>query len=220
MTLNWQAREGRRCAGIDDENPGDLDTLAACTQPLDEVEASSGPRARAGVDRRGQVLLQWFSFSPATPTRCARPSMSCTGTLARLFLFPAYTVAALNGHTFAAGALFSCGFDYRVMRADRGYWCMNEVDIGLALDERLAAILFARLPREVVVDAIVTGHRFTGLEALAAGIVQEATDEDALVARALEVAGAMAAKDRVVIGAHKRLGVSIDVAARLGHPVT
>ncbi len=219
MTLTWEG-EVALVRWDDEENRVNLDTLARVHRLLDEVEATSGPRALVwtGAGKFFSNGLDLARFA-GDPNEMRATLDELHRTLARLFLFPAYTVAALNGHTFAAGALFSCGFDYRVMRADRGYWCMNEVDIGLALDERLAAILFARLPRAVVVDAIVTGHRFTGPEASAAGIVQESVDESALVARAIDVAGAMAAKDRVVIGAHKRLAFA-DVVARLGHPLT
>ena len=129
----------------DEENRVNLDTLARVHRLLDEVEATSGPRALVwtGAGKFFSNGLDLARFA-GDPNEMRATLDELHRTLARLFLFPAYTVAALNGHTFAAGALFSCGFDYRVMRADRGNWCMNEVDIGLALDERLAAILFAR----------------------------------------------------------------------------
>ena len=128
-------------------------------------------------------------------------------------------MAALNGHTFAGGALLSCGVDYRVMREDRGFWCMNEADIGFPLDAKLAGILFNRLPRATAIDAMLTARRFTGPEALAAGIVQEAAPESEVVARAVEVAAAMAAKDRDVLRTHKLIAYG-DFVASLGFPAS
>jgi enoyl-CoA hydratase/carnithine racemase len=43
------------------------------------------------------------------------------------------TVAAVNGHAFAAGGMMMLAHDFRVMRSDRGYFCLNEVDLGLPL---------------------------------------------------------------------------------------
>src|SRR5689334_18727264 len=39
---------------------------------------------------------------------------------ARMLSFPAIVIAALNGHTFAAGAMFASAHDFSVMRDDRG----------------------------------------------------------------------------------------------------
>ena len=62
-------------------------------------------------------------------------------TIGRLLVFPAYTVAAINGHAFAGGALISCAFDYRVMREDRGYFCFPEVDIRIPFTAGMAALI-------------------------------------------------------------------------------
>ena len=50
--------------------------------------------------------------------------------LARTLALPVITVAALQGHTVAAGATFALAHDLRVMRADRGSWRLPEADIG------------------------------------------------------------------------------------------
>ncbi|MEP6626147.1 MAG: enoyl-CoA hydratase/isomerase family protein, partial [Acidimicrobiia bacterium] len=133
----------------------------------------------------------------------------------RLLLFPAYTVGALNGHTFAAGAMISCCFDARVMRSDRGYWCLPEVDLGLPLSDAMMAVVSARLPLEAVQDAMLTGRRYNAEEAEALGIVTDTSDEERLLDVALALAAPMAGKHRGVIAEHKRLLFG-DAARRCG----
>lgn len=48
--------------------------------------------------------------------------------LARLLTFPMYTVSAINGHCFAGGFCLSLCTDRRVMRSDRAWLCMNELE--------------------------------------------------------------------------------------------
>jgi len=219
MSLSWRGPVGL-ITWDDGENRVNLDSLARLHALLDEVEAVDGPRALV-LTGSGKFFSNGLDLERflADPDEMRATLVELQRTVARLFLFPAYSVAALNGHTFAAGALVACGFDYRVMRADRGYWCMNEVDIGLPLDEKLAAILLARLPRATAIHAMITGQRFSAAEALAGGIVLDVAPEAEVVSRALDVAEAQAGKNRGVVAAHKRV-VFGDVAAILGFPVT
>ncbi|MGH9020660.1 MAG: enoyl-CoA hydratase/isomerase family protein [Acidimicrobiales bacterium] len=200
----------------DAENRINLDRLDEWHALLDEVEAHAGPTAMVatGVGKFFSNGLDLGRFGQ-DPSEFNETLHALYRFVARLYVFPTYCVAALNGHTFAGGALVSCAFDYRVMREDRGYWCMNEVDIGLPLGERLAAILFARLPRATAVEAMLTGRRYGGPGALAAGIVEEVASEDRVLTRAVEVAEQMATKDRNVVWVHKRLAHG-DLVGALG----
>ena len=64
---------------------------------------------------------------------------------ARVLALPVVTVAALQGHTFAAGAMLALAHDLRVMRADRGFWCLPEADIGIPFATGMSALIQARL---------------------------------------------------------------------------
>ena len=148
------------------ENRVNLDSLGRINEILDELSALEGP---LGIVLTGQgkffsngLDLERFG---SNPSEFAATLAELNRTIGRLLVYPAYSVAALNGHTFAAGALISCAFDYRVMRSDRGYWCMNEAEIGLALDQRLWSILEHRLPRPTAIAAATTAnfHRLFGL---------------------------------------------------------
>src|SRR6478752_4261540 len=48
--------------------------------------------------------------------------------LARFLTYPAPTVAAVNGHAFGIAAMLALAHDQRVMRDDRGWWCLPEID--------------------------------------------------------------------------------------------
>lgn len=82
------------------------------------------------------------------------------------------TIALLNGHTFAGGMLLACAHDYRVLNPSRGFLCMNEVDLGVAVQPAMAALIRARAPTPAVLRAVLLeGKRFGGEEALSAGLV-------------------------------------------------
>jgi len=190
----------------DGENRLNADSLERVNTLLDELEATGGPLAVV-VTGTGKFFSNGLDLARfgANPTEFHATLEELERTIARLFLFPAYTVAALNGHAFAGGALLSCAFDYRVMREDRGYWCMNEAEIGLALDERLWSILDHRLPRATAIVAATTAKRFSGPEALAAGIVEAVASEGELLRHAVDVATRYATLDRSTLSKHKYL---------------
>ena len=198
------------------ENRVNLDSLGRLNEILDELEAIEGPLSivltGTGKFFSNGLDLERFGSKPdefrATLEEFER-------TVGRLLVFPAYSVAAINGHVFAAGALISCAFDYRVMREDRGYWCMNEAEIGLALDEKLYSILENRLPRQTAIVAATTAHRYAGPDALAHGIVESIQSEENVLAHALVVAEAMSVLDRTILAQHKRLAHGVE-ARHLG----
>ncbi len=60
--------------------------------------------------------------------------------LARVLGMGVPSVAALQGHTFAAGAMLALAHDQRVMREDRGFLCLPEVDIRIPFTPGMAAL--------------------------------------------------------------------------------
>lgn len=113
---------------------------------------------------------------------------------ARLLTMPVVTVAAVNGHAFAAGAMLSLCCDIRVMRADRGFWCLPEADLGMPLQPAMAALITAKLPQPVLHESVVLGLRYGGTDAQAAGIVHEVVSEDEVLTRSVAMAAGHAAK--------------------------
>ena len=197
----------------DGENRINLDSLARLNEVLDELETIEGPLSvvltGSGKFFSNGLDLERFG---AVPDEFAATLQELERTIGRLLVFPAYTVAAINGHAFAGGALLSCAVDYRVMREDRGYWCMNEAEIGLALDERLWSILTNRLPQATAVAAATTARRYAGPEALRHGIVEALASEGEVLRHAVGVAQAMASLDRRTLLRHKLLAHGAEAA--------
>jgi enoyl-CoA hydratase/carnithine racemase len=173
---------------------------------LDELEAVDGPLAVVvvGQDRFFSNGLDLDSIA-ADPEQGAAVLDEVHRLFGRLLVFPAYTVCALNGHAFAAGAMLACCSDLRVMSEDRGYWCLPEVELGLPLTEQMCAAVTARLTSAIAAEAMNTGRRYTAEAAVAAGIVELAVPEAEVLPAALEIAAPLARKDRRVIAAHKRM---------------
>lgn len=185
----------------DDENRFHPDWLAAVEAALDEVEAETGPRAlvTAGSGKfwSNGLDLDWLQ---SNADQAAAYLDRVNALLARTLATPVVTVAALNGHTFAAGAMWALAQDLRVMRADRGFFCLPEVDIGLPFAPGMSALIRARLTPATAHEAMTTGRRYGGEQALAAGIVDAVAAENQVLTAAVDLARPLAGKSNPVRG--------------------
>jgi enoyl-CoA hydratase/carnithine racemase len=189
----------------DDENRFRPDWLGEVEAALDEVEAASGPcalvTAGAGKFWSTGMDVDWLGANlDQTAAYLARIGQLFARTLAS----PVVTVAALNGHAFGLGAMWALAHDFRVMRADRGYFCLPEVDLGLNFEPGFAALIRSRLTPAAAHEAMTTGRRYGGADALAAGIVDGTATADELLAAAVARAGELAAKTKPVRGQIKQ----------------
>ena len=196
VVVHWEDGENRFNRRSIDRWHEVLGELEAIEGPLAVVVVGQGKFFSNGLD------LDWMGEHPDEAT----PMLDAVHRLfGRLLLFPGYLVAALNGHTFAGGAMLSCAADARVMRSDRGFWCLPEVDLGLAVTVPMFEVVTARLPAPAAADALLTGRRYSGDDALRRGIVDHVAAEADVLDLAVGLAAEIAGKDRGVIAAHKRL---------------
>lgn len=180
----------------EDENRFNPDWIAGVNMALDEVEAAPSPRALVVVGT-GKIWsngldLEWMGGNVEQVPAFID---SVHDLLARALEFPVPSIAALNGHTFAGGAMLALAFDERIMRDDRGYYCLPEVDIRIPFTPGMDGLLKARLTPQVAHEAMTTGKRYTAAEALGAQIVQATAAEDQVLPAAIERANALAEKD-------------------------
>lgn len=176
------------------ENRFHPDLLAQVHTLLDEVEAHDGPAAlvtaATGKFWSNGLDTDWvFANLPGLPGYLD----SVHDLYTRILTFPAATVAAVQGHAFGAGAMLALAHDFRVMRADRGFWCLPEVQLNMPFTVGMAALIRERLPIRTGVDAMTTGRRFGGADALAAGIVEQSVDGDEVLEAAVARAAALTA---------------------------
>ncbi len=179
------------------ENRFRPDGLAAWHEALDEVEAAGSPAALVttgtGKFYSNGLDLEWLLTQTDEAVRASYVP-KVLAVMARVLTFPTITVAAINGHAFGAGAQLTLAHDYRVMRTERGYWCMPEIDIKVPLHPGMTAIIQARLPHQTAHDLIVTGTRYSAETALPKRIIDHAVPESEVLSKSVEIAAGLAAK--------------------------
>lgn len=203
----------------DSENRFSQAWLGEVGDALDEVE-SAGPHGALVTVGQGKYWsngldLDWLQAHPDSSDGYLAQVHAL---FARTLVSPMATVAAVTGHAFAAGAMWALAHDHRIMRADRGYVCLPEIDLGLSFQPGMAALIQARLTPQVAHEAMTTGRRYGGVDAQAVGIVDEATELDQVLATALERAHALSGKSS---GTRQRIknAMYADVLAALHAPV-
>jgi enoyl-CoA hydratase/carnithine racemase len=201
------------------ENRFDDALMSALEETLDTVEASDGPAALVttgeGKFFSNGLDLAWL-MGPGSG-QGERFVARMQALFARWLTSGVPTVAALGGHAFAAGAMFAFAHDYRVMREDRGFLCVNEVDLatGQPITEGMAALIGCRLPPATFHEMVLTGRRYGGPDAVAAGASHECVAAERLLPRAVDLAGGLAGKHRPTVRANKeRLFEAVTKALR------
>jgi len=181
------------------ENRFSLELLAELRQALDALEADADVGALVFTGRDPKFFsnglhLEWMAAHAADPPQIFGYLQQVNGLFKRVTLYPKPTVAALNGHTFAAGAFLAAHMDFRLMREDRGWLCLPEVDINIPLLPGMIAICQAVMPPQGFRQLYYTGRRVGAPEAKALGFVDEICAEQALRPRAVELAAELARK--------------------------
>ena len=198
------------------ENRFNRSFLDALSRAFDEVERSNGPAALVTIGEEkffsNGLDLNWLGGEGHSESAAFLTAL--LQLFGRVMAFPLPSVAAINGHAFAAGAMFALAHDFRVMRADRGFFCLPEVDINIPLAPGMTALIKSRLTAHTFRDAVLTGARIGGTDACERHIVDEAVAAADVLPRAIARAAALAEKDRGIYGALKR-GMYADVLSVL-----
>lgn len=201
-----------------DENRFHPDRLTEINAALDEVEAADG--ARAVVTTGGGKFYSNgldLDFMAANPDASEPNLVEVHALFARVLAFPAPIVAAVQGHAFAAGAMLALAHDLIVMRADRGYFCLPEVDLGIPFTAGMNSLIRSRLPIATAHEAMTTARRYSGEDARLAGIVAATGGEGEVLDIAVARAEELAPKAGAVFGAIKaRLYVEVIAELKAG----
>lgn len=189
----------------EDENRFNPDWVAAINGLLDQVEAVEAPRALV-IAGSGKIWsngldLDWFA---ANVKQVNDFLLDVHELFARTLSLGVPTIAAIKGHAFAAGAMLALACDERIMREDRGYFCLPEVDIRIPFTPGMDALIKSRLTPQVAHEAMTTGCRYGGPDAVTAGIAQQAVAEDEVVPAAIARAAELAEKDPTTLATIKQ----------------
>lgn len=182
----------------DGENRWNTSFTRAFARAIDEVEASSGAAALVTVSANEKFFSNGLDLEWRRSTGEHRGGdRAVFGNefmvlMARIMTLPVPTLCAVNGHAFGAGFMLALCHDIRFMREDRGFACANEVEIGMVIPDPELALFRHKLPANVFYETVQFARRWTGPDAVAAGIAQRALPMDELrsatIARGAEVA--------------------------------
>jgi enoyl-CoA hydratase len=135
------------------------------------------------------------------------------GAIEALFHHPAPTVALVNGHAIAGGAVLAMCCDVAVVRDDPAVRIgLNETAIGLPFPPKVTALARHRLPPGALERVLLGGALHAPAEARALGLVDAVAADAEAVAEA--TAARLAGHPRTAYALNKRQlrGAALDVA--------
>lgn len=201
LTLN----DGKALLTLPAEGKFNADTLAAVNRALDDVLADDAATALVitGRDKHFSQGLDLEYLGRVEPDVAMDFVNDCMGMVGRLLQFPLPTVAAINGHAFGLGFMVAVACDYRVMRSDRGFMCLPEVDLGMTLIPSMNALVTAKVQGRLLRDLLLAGRRLGGNEAAERGLVDHSCPLEELLTAASALPEPMLGKPRATLAGLK-----------------
>ena len=208
------------------ENRWNTSFVREFSEALDEVELDDGPGAlvTSSTDEKffsNGLDLDWVKNPEKYPQNGDREVFGeeFMYLMGRMITLPVPTICVINGHAFGAGFMLSLSHDVRVMREDRGFICANEIQLGMKIPRPELALFRHKIPANSFFETVQLSKRWTGPDALNAGIVQAVGSIDELQEMALRKAEELAplAADRKNFGAHKEMLYGENAAINLNH---
>ncbi|HEX3829461.1 MAG TPA: enoyl-CoA hydratase/isomerase family protein [Sporichthyaceae bacterium] len=195
-------------------NPDSIGAIDACLDEIEDSDVRGLVTTGGGKIWSNGMDTDWIAHHP---DRGAETLEVAEHLLARLLAFPVPTVAAIQGHAFAGGLLLALAHDLRVMRSDRGFLSLPEVNFDAVFSEGMTDLLRARLAPQVAHRAMLMAQRYDALAAQEAGLVDECVPLDKLTARACALAEEAGGRSRATVSALKA-GIYAQPLRSLGNP--
>ncbi|KAA8534235.1 hypothetical protein F0562_031752 [Nyssa sinensis] len=164
-------------------NPTLIDAIKAALLRV-RSKSSTAPSALI-ITAQGKFFsngydLAWANTSgPAATTvdRLQLMSFKLRSLVNDLISFPMPTIAAISGHASAAGFVLALCHDYILMRKDRGFLYMSELDIGFKIPAWFMALARCKIGSPMALrDVIQRATKFTAEVAAEKGIIDSAHD--------------------------------------------
>ena len=182
----------------DDENRWNTTFVRAFSKALDEVESSEGAASLVTTSSSAKFFsngldLEW-RMSEGEHRGGDRDAFGAEfmTLMGRIITLPVPSIAAINGHAFGAGFMCALCHDIRFMREDRGFACANEVEIGMVIPNPELALFRHKLPMNTFFETVQLARRWTGPDAVASGVAQQAHPLDSLLENAMSRAAELA----------------------------
>jgi Delta3-Delta2-enoyl-CoA isomerase len=193
------------------ENLFTFEFLDAFLAVLDEIEKETQASVLVvtSADQKiwsNGINLQWLMEAVAQdPAAAFQFPVRIMKVLRRILTYPMITIAAINGHAFAGGAIMACAFDFRFMRTDRGFFCFPEVDINIPFMPGMDALIRKAFPGSLLLEAQLTGKRYAAQELEAHKVVVQACPLEELLNRVMAFAKPLN-KGREILKTMKSVG--------------
>lgn len=99
-----------------------------------------------------------------------------TKVFAAMLMAPFPTIAAINGHAFGNGFMLAGACDFRFMRADRGFICFPEIDLGIQLAPSMLEWMKRIMPYHIFQRMLLSGEKMGAAEAEKYNIIVKACE--------------------------------------------
>ncbi|XP_010911380.2 enoyl-CoA delta isomerase 1, peroxisomal [Elaeis guineensis] len=157
-------------------NPTLLDAIRSALARIRSDSARTGGGLALVTTAEGKYFSNGFDLAWAKSSPADRPRIMTSAlqhVIADLMTLPMPTIAAVTGHASAAGFALVLSHDYVVMRGDRGFLYMSELDIEIRLVDYIMAVFRSKIadPR-VRRDVLLRAPKITAAEAARRGIIE------------------------------------------------